>query len=266
MSNTTQMNRMENRRKVALFVISAASVITFWSAGAYIGASSIPPIYEVAQLSFTTATTTDHTGNTGLYHLGITLLRVVVIICITLIGSLLIGVLMGTRMEFEAPVANILPVWMAMPGLVVILFTLVLLGFSNLSIIISVTFLSMPYGALNIWKGIQSIDNNLLEMATVFEFDNWSMWRSIYVPAIMPFLFASSRYLLAMIWKITLTAEVFGAQTGIGAMTRFWFSQGAITEVLAYFGLFLTAIFAIEYGVLRHMERRTFRYRKSVAS
>lgn len=256
----------ELRRKIALFILAVISFILLWSVGTQLAAGDIPALTAVMSSVVSTVTTPDHTGNTGLYHLGITLLRVLAIIVICLVGSLILGILMGTRTDFEAPVANILPVWMAMPGLVVILFSLVLFGFSNLSIIVSVTFLSLPYGTVNIWKGIQAVDTDLVEMATVFDFDTQSMWREIYLPSIMPFLFASSRYLLAMIWKITLTAEVFGAQVGIGAMIRFWFSASDITQMLTYFTLFLIAIFVIEYGVLTQLERRAFAYRDTITS
>ena len=254
------------QRKIALFVLSVVSFVILWTVGSQAAAGSVPQLTMVMESVVTTVTIPDHTGNTGLYHLGVTLLRVACIIAITLAASLVLGILMGTKTELEAPVANILPVWMAMPGLVVILFSLVLFGFSNLSIIIAVTFLSLPYGTVNIWKGIQAIDTDLVEMATVFDFDTRAMWRQIYLPSVLPFLFASSRYLLAMIWKITLTAEVFGAQVGIGAMIRFWFSASDITQMLTYFTLFLAAVFVIEYGILVRLERRAFAYRDTIAS
>jgi NitT/TauT family transport system permease protein len=173
---------------------------------------------------------------------------------------------MGAFTSIEAPLSNFLPFWMAFPPLIVILFSMALLGFNDSSIIFAILVSTAPYGIVNVWKGTKDIDPNLLEMASVFGSSQTAVWRKIYFPAVLPYLFSTGRYLFSMVWKLTLLAEVFGVSMGIGAQVRFWFDQANLTLLLAYFVIFFVTIVIIEYGVIVQLEKRAFKWRPEADS
>jgi NitT/TauT family transport system permease protein len=232
-----------------------------WHVAATTYPDLLPAPLAVLELSVTVATLSGPNGFTGLDHLRITFLRVLVITAIALVASVVIGVSMGLKTSVERPVSNVLPVWLTLPDVVVILFAMILFQFSNTSVIVGVSLLTIPFGVVNTWEGTKDIDPKLLEMADVFEADRFALWRRVYVPALLPYLFASGRYLLGMIWKLVLLAEAFGINAGIGAMVRFWYNQADVAYLLAYFVLFVAAVFVIEYAVLYPLEQRTFAWR-----
>jgi NitT/TauT family transport system permease protein/sulfonate transport system permease protein len=44
------------------------------------------------------------------------------------------------------------------------------------------------------------------------------MFALVIVPSLYPFIFATLRIMFGVAWKVTLTAELFGGNTGLGYM------------------------------------------------
>lgn len=249
------------RRKALVSASSLAALLVLWHLGSLENPSMFPPPASVFELAIEVAQQPDHQGDTGLDHLGVTFYRIFIITAITLVVSVVLGILMGTRQSVERPLAAILPIWLTIPSVVVVLFAMILFDFSTLSVLVAVSFVAIPYGIVNTYQGAKDVNSNLMEMASVFELQQTTVWKDIYVPSLLPYLFASSRYLLGMIWKIVLLAETFGVSNGVGSMIRFWYNQGEIAHLLAYFTLFAITVLAIEYLILAPAERRAFSYR-----
>lgn len=249
------------RRKVAVTSVSLALFLLAWHVGSLVDPSKFPPPLEVFSIAIELLNQPGPRGNTGLYHLQVTFARVFAITLLVLIVSVIIGVLMGTQPRIEAPLGNILPVWLTVPSVVAVLIGMVMFNFSNVSVVAAVAFVTIPFGILNTYEGTKAVDSSLLEMAYVFEVNRSDVWRHVYIPSILPYLFASSRYLLGMIWKITLLAETFGISAGVGAMIRFWYTQGDLTTMLGYFTMFAVTVLAIEYLLLAPAEKRAFAWR-----
>jgi len=242
-------------------ILSSVVFIALWVLGSQLNPSMFPPPLEVAQLTVEIATAPGPDGESGLFHLWVSLRRVFVIVILALVLSVIIGVLMGLHTTIEAPFRTVLPGWMTIPDVVGILFAMILIGYTDLAVIVVVTFLATPFGIVNVWQGMKNVDTDLVEMATTFRAEERLLWRHIYLPTLLPYLFSSGRYLLGMIWKVVLLAEVFGVPNGIGAMVRFWYNQGNITYLLAYFMLFVATVFVIEYLLLAQLEKRAFAWR-----
>lgn len=249
------------KRKIIVTTTSLVSFLLVWHAGSTIDPGKFPPPLEVFSIAVGLLSQLGPRGNTGLYHLQVTFTRVFGITLLVLIVSVIFGILMGTRPEIEEPLSNILPVWLTVPSVVVVLIAMVMFSFSTVSVIAAVAFVTIPFGILNTYEGTKAVDSSLLEMAYVFEMDRSHIWRNIYIPSILPYIFASSRYLLGMIWKITLLAETFGISAGVGSMIRFWYTQGELATMLGYFSMFAITVLAIEYLLLAPAEKRAFAWR-----
>jgi len=197
---------------------------------------------------------------TPLFHLWRSLLRVAVVSTIALGLATALGLAMAFDDRVEAVVGTWLPVWMTVPTLVVVLVAMVLFDFGEAAVVAGVTFAATPFAAANVWEGAGTIDPDLLEMVRAFDAGRRLIVREVYLPATLPFVVGSFRYLFGMVWKIVVLAETFGLSTGLGTAIRFWFNQGDVTAVLAYLVLFLAVMLAVQYG-LRALEERLFAWR-----
>ena len=79
----------------------------------------------------------------------------------------------------------------------------------NLSILISFLMV-LPIIYTNVLKGVESADQELLEMAEVFHMSGLRKLKFIYLPAVMPYFVSACSVGLGFCWKSGIAAEVIG--------------------------------------------------------
>lgn len=205
----------------------------------------------------------DIDNSSALYHLWVTFGRVLLSTGLALGIALGIGIAMKANESVAKVFEAWLPVWMTPPDVVVILIVMVIVGFNTEAVVLAVTFAYTPFALVTIWQGLQEIDSDLIEMADAFEATRVEIWRKIYIPHLLSYIFSSLRNLFGMTWKVAVIAEVFGISNGVGSRVRFWFLQGEIPEVLAYAVLFIGVVLVIEYAVLNPIQDRAFTWRRA---
>ncbi|MEF8840491.1 MAG: ABC transporter permease subunit [Haloarculaceae archaeon] len=246
----------------ALRVLATVLVLlAAWQVGSLLfGPGLLPSPLRVAARLAEVLAGTGPRDRGALYHLGRSFLRVAVVSVLGLVLSTALGLAMGVDDRVERLVAVWLPLWMTVPTLVVVLVSMVLLDFSEWAVVVGVTFVATPFATANVWEGARAVDPALLEMGRAFDVDRWVVLREVYLPATLPQVVGSFRYLLGMVWKVVVLAETFGLENGLGAMFRFWFNQGDVTAVLAYLSLFVVVMVTLQYG-LRAASDRLFAWR-----
>jgi len=254
------------KTKIIQFVIALGSFGLLWYLASTVNPTFFPPPSSVFIEAYELVVGSDVDGNSALYHVGASLIRIAIITGIALPISIALGIAMGGVTWIEKPVSNLIPLLMSIPTLVAILFLVALMGFNQQAVILSVVIATTPYGIINVWKGTKDVESDLLQMGELFNMSRYSIWRNIYFPAVLPYLFSTGRYLFSMIWKVTLLAEVFGVSTGVGARIRFWFEQVDIIAMLAYFFIFFIVLTLIEYGIIAQLEKRAFQWRTDSGS
>lgn len=244
--------------------VAAASALILWQLVAmmFFPERILPAPTQVVQRLLVIFDVGGPRGNSALYHLRISLVRVAIVTTIGMSIAIVLGILMGINDQVEDAFTTILPFWMTFPTVVVVLVTMIMFNFSQMSVITAVVFAATPYAAVNTWEGTQNVDTGLIEMASAFKASQVAVWRHIYIPSIMPSIFGSLRYLLSMVWKIVVLSEVFGIENGMGAMFRFWYNESDITALLAYLVLFVGVMFILEYGIIYPLEKYIFRWRE----
>lgn len=200
-------------------------------------------------------------GGGALVHVSVSFARVLLATVLALGVAVALGVAMAMRPALDTAVSTWLPAWMTVPSLVVVLVTMVLFTFSSLSVISAVVVVATPFATVTVREGTEAVDPNLLQMATVHGADRLTIVRDIYVPAVLPAIFGSARFLLSMVWKVVVLAETFGLSTGMGALFRFWFNQGDIVALLAALFLFVFVMIGLQAG-LSWAEARLFAWRR----
>jgi NitT/TauT family transport system permease protein len=105
----------------------------------------------------------------------------------------------------------------------------------------------IPFAIINMREGLETLDRELLEMATSFTRSRWREFTKIVLPGLMPFVFATLRISFGVSWKVALAAELFGGRTGLGYL----FSMAQQNFDLRLVLVVIIVIIAFVYGTDR---------------
>jgi NitT/TauT family transport system permease protein len=124
---------------------------------------------------------------------------------------------------------------------------------------VAVTF---PFIAINVWKGVENIDSDLVDMSKSFGTSNSRILRRLIIPNAAPELFSGVRFGMAISWKIVTIAEMFSSSSGVGYKLVQAYERYQFERAWAWAIVFMIVILAIEYFVLRPLERKAYAYRQ----
>lgn len=96
------------------------------------------------------------------------------------------------------------------------LLAIVWFGVNDLTVVFAISVVLTPIAIINMREGLETLDQELLEMSASFTRNRWREFARIVFPALMPFVFATARISFGVSWKVTLAAELFGGRTGLG--------------------------------------------------
>jgi ABC-type nitrate/sulfonate/bicarbonate transport system permease component len=193
-----------------------------------------------------------------------TLSRIVVaFVCAMTIG-ILFGVAMGSTDFGQKYFSPFVVIGLALPSIALAAITRLIFGFSFLAPVVAATVAVFPFITVNIWKGVENVEGDLLAMSDAFDLSNRRLLRRVIVPNIAPSLFAAVRFGLALSWKVVTVVEVFAASSGIGFMVSSSYDTFRFAEAFAWAVVFMIVVIFVEYLLLKPLERRMFAYRQDV--
>lgn len=74
----------------------------------------------------------------------------------------------------------------------------------------------LPFVFINLWEGLQDLDPALLEMAHSFSRHRGRVITKVALPLMGPYILAALRLSYGVSWKVSLVAEIFGTNRGLG--------------------------------------------------
>lgn len=250
------------KTKIKRVIVPLIVILVLWEASSHVLSQDVlPSPTETVPRTAEIMIEKGPRGTAGHAHFLRTSYRTFIAIGLSMVLSVVIGILLGTNELFRAMFEDWVPFWMTIPTLVSVLVLLVWLRFSEIAFILSGVVASAPMGAVIIEEGVQDIDSKLVKMSKAFGSSKKRMWRHVYIPCLMPYIFSAFRYIFGSCWVVVVIAENFGATTGVGAMLRFWFGMYDITSVISWAIAFLTVVVVIEIGVLKPLEDKLFEWR-----
>ncbi|SFL49216.1 ABC transporter permease [Geodermatophilus ruber] len=172
-----------------------------------------------------------------------------------------VGYLMGRYGYWRAFFLDGVTVAGTIPALTYAVLSLIIFGLSNLGPVLAVALVSTPYVALNVAEGIRGVDQNLVKMSQAFGRSPQQIRREVFIPTIVPYLFAAVRMSFAVAWKVEALTEVFGGTNGVGFQIRTRYQLFDITGVIAWMALFIVFMLLIERLLLRKLEQRVLAWR-----
>jgi NitT/TauT family transport system permease protein len=197
------------------------------------------------------------------YHLGITLYRVFISFFIAMIIGVLFGILMGRFKNIDKNLDSLLILGLNLPALVTIILCYIWFGLTDFSAILAVIINKVPTVIVTIREGCKAVNYDLLEIAKVYRLSAYDSFTKIYIPQIYPYIMASARSGLSLIWKIVLVVELLGRSEGMGFQLSMFFQFFDITSILAYSFAFIIVILIIENLILQPIEKKMTRWRKN---
>ena len=195
-------------------------------------------------------------------HGSATLIRVAISMGFVFVIGGAIGILMGASRWWEAFFRDFVSLLISIPGLVFVLIFLIIFGFSPVGPIVAIVVTNFAFVTVQVWEGVRAIPTDVVDMSTSFRVPRARVVRSVYIPALAPFLFTALTYSFALTWKLTMLTELFGAQEGVGFMMRVEFSRFSVTGMLAWALTFFIFALLLERLVFQRLSRRFFRWRQ----
>ncbi|WP_031435733.1 ABC transporter permease [Methylomarinum vadi] len=241
-----------------LALLSLLLLLTLWQLLAiFLQSNTLPTPAVVAQVLWQAI----ESGELP-YHLGITLLRLIVSFTLAMLIGCALGVVLGKNQRLDAFFDNWLVIFLNIPALVTIILCYVWFGLVESAAILAVVINKLPNVIVTIREGTRALDKDLLEMAQCYRFGRKKTFIHVIWPQLHPFVMAATRSGLALIWKIILVVELLGRSNGMGYQLHLFFQLFDVASILAYTIAFVTMIQLIELLILKPLDKKAQRWRR----
>jgi NitT/TauT family transport system permease protein len=244
---------MNNSNKL----LSICLLVILWQSIAIIANTDVfPSVIDIVGSLF------DHLVNKDLIlNAGITLQRVFIAFVFSMIIGIFFGIIMGLFPRFDAFFDIFLIIGLNIPALVSIIICYIWFGLTDFSAILAVVINKVPIIIVNIREGVKAMDKKYSQLAQVYEIPKRDLITKIYFPQIYPYIMATTRLTISLIWKIVLVVELLGRSDGIGFQMAMFFQNFDITSIFAYSFAFIFIVILIEKLILNPLEIRAKRWR-----
>jgi len=172
-----------------------------------------------------------------------------------------VGYLMGRYNYWRSFFRDGVTVAGTIPALTYAVLSLIIFGLSNLGPVLAVALVSAPYVAINVAEGVRGVDQSLVRMSEAFGRSQQQIRREVFIPTLVPYVFAAIRMSFAVAWKVEALTEVFGGTNGVGFQIRNEYQLFDITAVIAWMALFIVFMLIVERLLLRKLENRVLAWR-----
>ena len=196
------------------------------------------------------------------FHLAMTMMRVAIAFLVAMAIGAGLGIFMGRNQLADRLLDAWLIIGLNLPALVVMVLCYVWFGLNDLAAITAVALNKIPLVATIMREEARSVDRSLIEVGQAFRLPPLRVLTRIYMPQLIPGMFASARAGLSLIWKLVLVVELLGRPNGVGFEIRTLFNYFDIAGILAYSAAFIVVVLLVEWVVLIPLERRATVWRR----
>jgi len=247
--------------KLSNKLLPALSLLVFiaiWQAlAAYFASHTLPTPAIVATVFWQSCVTGELP-----FHLGATLLRLVVSFSIAMLLGCALGIVLGRNKRLDAFFDNWLVIFLNVPALVTIILCYVWFGLIESAAILAVVLNKLPNVIVTIREGTRALDQDLLEMAKCYNLSKHDTLVHVIWPQLHPFVMGATRSGLALIWKIILVVELLGRSNGMGYQLHLFFQLFDVASILAYTIAFVAVIQLIELMILKPLDKKALQWRR----
>jgi NitT/TauT family transport system permease protein len=194
-----------------------------------------------------------------------TLLRVTIALAIALAWTIPLGVVIGTNQRLAKVLQPVVQVTASVPATALFPIFLLLLvnlpGGLNIAAILLMLMGTQWYLLFNIIAGASAIPQDLKYTSQLMQLNRWQRWRTLFLPAIFPYLVTGAITASGGAWNASIVAEyqVFGGKTlsltGIGSLISHATAVGDYPLLLAATLAMILTVILINRLVWRQLYR-----------
>jgi len=185
----------------------------------------------------------------------ITLRRALLSFTIAMLLGGLLGIVMGINSLVNKLTDSLLIIMLNIPALVTILLCYIWFGLVESAAIAAVVINKVPTVVVMFREGARAVDNDLLAVAKIYQLSATKTFFKVFLPQLYPFIIASARSGLSLIWKIVLVVELLGRSDGVGFALNTLFQFFDIAGILAYTLAFVIVILLIEAMIFKPFDK-----------
>ncbi|TKC14719.1 ABC transporter permease [Robertmurraya kyonggiensis] len=195
-------------------------------------------------------------------HLGVSIRRALIGFLVGGSLGLLFGLLTGFSYKAQYVLDPTVQLLRMMPGLALAPLIILWFGFGEVSKIVIIAEGAFYPLYLNTFMGIRNVDNKLIEVSKVLEFNRAKTIFNLILPSALPNILLGLRLSLAISWLGLVVAELLGSTAGIGFLINLG-KQNSVTEYI-FVGIIIFAVFGkLVDSFVRILERKLLSWRDS---
>lgn len=195
-----------------------------------------------------------------IFHLLITLKRVFISFVFAMVIGIVVGIWMGLFCKNDSVFNILLIIALNIPAIVTIMLCYIWFGLSDFAAILAVVINKVPIIVVNIKEGVKAVDKKYIDLVKIYNIDKKDVLKKIYLPQIYPYIMATTRLTISLIWKIVLVVEFLGRSNGVGFKISMFFQNFDVTSILSYSFAFIFVVLLIEM-LLNSIDKRVTRWR-----
>jgi NitT/TauT family transport system permease protein len=222
----------DNGVSMILWAISIAILLGVWYLGTrykvelYIRFTNVPTPLEV----FRKIAEVNESGR-FLYHIGISVRRILIGFCIAVVLGSALGLLIGRYRVARDLLFPICEVLRPIPAIAWVPMAIMLWPTNEVSIVF-ITFLGSFFPILlNTVHGVHSIDPVLIRAARCLGANEFRLFTNVILPGAMPHMFTGFSVGMGVAWVSLIAAEMISGQFGVGYFTWEAYSLVSYAEI-----------------------------------
>jgi NitT/TauT family transport system permease protein len=193
--------------------------------------------------------------------LAVTLRRVVLAWIGAMIIAVVLGIAMGRSWLIEAIAHPWVFVSLALPGPLVVLFSILAFGLGELTTMVALLIVVTPFVVTFVYDATRALDSRLDQMSIVYQMAAMDRVRHVFLPQMAPALMAGARFGFAISWKLVVLVEALSSNVGIGERIQFFFVFNDPANVIAWTLTFTVVMVIVEVFGFQALDRRLFAWR-----
>lgn len=133
-------------------------------------------------------------------------------------------------------------------------------GLNDVSVIFVIGIIILPIYMINMEAALDQLDAELIEMTKSFTRSWPRAFAMIVLPALYPFMLATTRLAFGIAWKVALTAELFGGNSGFGFLINIARQDIDTPRIFAVIALMIVISYLADHLLFARLERYLTRH------
>ena len=190
-------------------------------------------------------------------NLIITLRRTIVGYTSAVIVGVILALLLARSLLANKILRPVITVIQSTPPIIWLALAVIWFGMAeDLTPIFLIFVVTFPVIFINIYEGVNNINQDLVEMARVYSCNRKKIFLHIYIPALMPHLISALSIGFAFAWKSTVFAEYLGSSNGIGFALSMANANFETEKLFAWAIILILLMLIVEYFILRPIQNK----------